>query len=135
ERLAFGFRAASSLGDGPPVVCPLLGELVTVLGVGNLEAKLAERALAGKPPVLRRLHRRASDLERVLCDLRLLAGLDQAAIEVLGLRRSAAVGVPRLPPFLPDDAAAEELQTGAGLGRLPGGGSLDAKRLQARSKL
>ncbi len=89
----------------------LLRQLERVLGSGELEAQLPKLALPPEAPVLRRLDLGAPRLELVLCRLGQLSRLDQLPLEGLGLACRLAMRIPRFAPFLPHDAASQELQT------------------------
>ena len=106
-----------------------------MLSFGQLKPHLAEGALPREALVLSRLHGGSSGLEFVLGDARLLACLDQLPLQALRLGRGATVRVTRLAPLLPDDAAAQELESRCGFGCLAGGSGLDAQRIEPRSQL
>ena len=135
ERSAAGLLVTDGFGEGVVAVGTLLGQPERVLGAGDLEPQASELALASETLLLRRLNFLARRLELGLCSLRHVAGLGQAALERLDLRARPAVRIPRFPPFLPDDAAAEQVEACRGFIALPGGRGLGANHLQPRRNL
>ena len=103
------------LGHRTAVLDALLCQLQPVIGLRKLQAKLAERPLPGQAAILGRLHRVPACLELLLGDPGLLASLDEAPLQRLGLGRGAPVRVASLAPLLPHDAAPQELEASAGL--------------------
>src|SRR5207302_9425546 len=107
--------APCRVGDGAPVLETLLGQLHAVLGLRKLQPQLAQRPLSRYAAVLGRLSGLAAGTELLLRHAGLLAGLDEAPLQRLGLRGRPAVGVTRFAPLLPHDAAAQHLEAGGRL--------------------
>src|SRR6266704_2317185 len=113
----------------------LLGQLQRVIRGRHVQAQPPQGALPAQAAVLGGLHLLTPAGELGLGSLCLLARLEEAALELLCLRVSLAMGVTRVTPLLPDDAAAQHVEPRQRLSRLPGGGRLRPNHLEARLDL
>jgi hypothetical protein len=130
-----GGLIASRLGQRRLAARSFPGHLQLVLRPRQLQLQLADLALPLQPAILGRLQLAAPALELDLGHLRLRPGFGQAPLQGLQLGPGPALDLASFPPFLPDQAAPQQLQAGLGFRRGPGSLRLHPERIQARLDL
>jgi hypothetical protein len=102
-----------------------------VLRGGQLETQPTKLALPAKAPVLGGLNLGPGGLELVLCRFGQVTRLSQLALQRLRLAGGPAMGITRLAPFFPHDAASEQLQPRRRFGSFASSCCLGANYLEA----